>query len=270
MLFLICEKSKREGKIMIYDLQKASVLKRISAGLLDLILSVIVAVGACLLISKIVNYDEKSEKLDSFYQIYEEKYGFNFSEVTEEMFNEFTQEQKDNYNEAYKELIQDKEFLRTYDLIVNLTLLIATFGIMIGILVIEFVIPLFLKNGQTIGKKCFGICLMMENGVKVRTLPLLIRALLGKFTIETMILCYFLVMAFFGNIYLLYLLIVVAIILVNIVLVFVNRKKGMIHDLISYIVVVDKESQLIFETEEELIKYKERISLEENAKKKTF
>ena len=35
-------------------------------------------------------------------------------------------------------------------------------------------------------------------------------------------------------------------------------------------VVVDKESQLIFETEQELIKYKERISLEANAKQKTF
>ena len=255
---------------MIYDLQKASVLKRISAGILDFILTAILAVGACLLISTIVDYDSVSEELNNYYEVYEEKYGFNFSEVTENMYNEFTDAQKENYNTAYKELTQDKGFLKSYNLVVNLSLLICTFGILIGILLVEFVIPLFLKNGQTVGKKCFSICLMMDNGVKVRTLPLLVRALLGKFTIETMILCYFIVMAFFGNIYLLYLLIVIAIILVNLVLLIVNRKKTLIHDLISYTVVVDKESQLIFETEEELIKYKENISLEENKKRKTF
>ena len=40
---------------MIYDLQKASILKRISAGILDFILTAILAVGACLLISTIVD-----------------------------------------------------------------------------------------------------------------------------------------------------------------------------------------------------------------------
>ena len=255
---------------MIYDLQKESILKRISAGILDFILTAILAVGACLLISTIVDYDSVSEELNNYYEVYEEKYGFNFSEVTENMYNEFTDVQKENYNNAYKELTQDEGFLKSYNLVINLSLIICTFGILIGILLVEFVIPLFLKNGQTIGKKCFSICLMMDNGVKVRTLPLLVRALLGKFTIETMILCYFIVMAFFGNIYLLYLLIVIAIILVNLVLLIVNRKKTLIHDLISYTVVVDKESQLIFETEEELIKYKEHISLEENKKRKTF
>ena len=255
---------------MIYDLQKASILKRISAGILDFILTAILAVGACLLISTIVDYDSVSEELNNYYEVYEEKYGFNFSEVTENMYNEFTDAQKENYNTAYKELTQDEGFLKSYNLVINLSLIICTFGILIGILLVEFVIPLFLKNGQTIGKKCFSICLMMDNGVKVRTLPLLVRALLGKFTIETMILCYLVVMAFFGNINLIHFFIVVIILLVNLVLLFVNRKHALIHDLISYIVVVDKESQMIFETEEDLIKYKEQQEIKKVNKTKTF
>ena len=42
---------------MIYDLQKASILKRVSAGLLDFILTLIIATGAFFLLSSIFNYD---------------------------------------------------------------------------------------------------------------------------------------------------------------------------------------------------------------------
>ena len=255
---------------MIYDFQKASVLKRISAWLLDFILTLIIAVGVVLLFSIVLNYDSVSEDLNNYYEQYEEQYGFNFSEVTEEMYNAYTDEEKQNYDIAYEKLVNDQGFLKVYSLVVNLTLLMITFGVLIGILIVEFVIPLFLKNGQTIGKKCFGICLMMENGVKIRTLPLLIRALLGKFTIETMILVYFLVMLLFGNVNLIHMFITIAIILVNIILVFVNKKKAMIHDLISYTVVVDKESQMIFETEEDLVRYKTQLEEKRANDKKTF
>jgi hypothetical protein len=44
----------------------------------------------------------------------------------------------------------------------------------------------------------------------------------------------------------------------------------MIHDAMAYTVVVDKESQMIFNNEEELIKYKQEVA-DKNAKsKRTF
>jgi hypothetical protein len=49
-----------------------------------------------------------------------------------------------------------------------------------------------------------------------------------------------------------------------------NKNNALIHDIIAYTVVVDKESQLIFENEDELIKYKQKIALDKANDQKTF
>ena len=48
---------------MVTDLQKASLWKRFSAGLLDLILLAVVAVGAAALLSSLLGYNEKNDQL---------------------------------------------------------------------------------------------------------------------------------------------------------------------------------------------------------------
>ena len=255
---------------MIYDLQKASVLKRISAGILDFIITVILATGFFFLFSTVFNYDALNEQYDAFYLEYKEKYGFDFREVTEEMYNKYTEEEKLNYDNAKNALLEDEEFLKTYNLIINSTLVMLTFGILIAILIVEFLVPLFLKNGQTLGKKMFGICLMMDNGVKIKTLPLFVRTLLGKFTIETMIPVYFIVLLYFGHINLLHIVILGALVIAEILLIIIHRKNPLLHDLMSYTVVVDKESQMIFDTEEDLIKYKQEMAKKNAVSKKTF
>lgn len=254
---------------MIYSLQKANVLRRFSAFLLDFILVVIVATGAILLMSKLVDYDKTSNELDAVYLEYKETYGFDFREVTESIYNDYTQEQKETYDNAYKELSQDENFKKVYALIINKTFLIVTIGVLLGVLLIEFVVPLFLKNGQTLGKKCFEIAVMMENGVKVTTFALLVRTILGKF-LETMVPIYILIMLMFGNIQLIYLLVLAALVLVELCLLIFNYKNALIHDLISYTVVVDKQTQMIFGSEEELMKYKNELAEKEAQKKKTF
>lgn len=255
---------------MIYDLQKASVLKRISAGILDFIIVVILATGFFFLFSTVFDYDSLNEKYDNIYEQYEETYGFDFRKITEEMYNKYTEEEKLNYNNAKKALLEDKEFLNTYNLIINTTLIMLTFGILIAILIVEFLVPLILKNGQTLGKKMFGICLMMDNGVKLKTLPLFVRTLLGKFTVETMIPVYFIVLLYFGHINLLHIVILGVLVIAEILLIIIHRKNPLLHDLMSYTVVVDKESQMIFDTEEDLIKYKQEMAKKGAVSKKTF
>lgn len=242
---------------MIYDLQKANVLKRVSAGLLDFIIVVIVATGFFFLLSAIFNYDSLNDTYTSYYDRYEEMYGFDFREVSEEIYNGYTEEQKINYDNAYKALTEDKDFINAYSQVINTTLLIVTFGSLLAVMIVEFLVPLFLKNGQTVGKKVFGICLMMDNGVKVSTRALFIRTLLGKFTIETMIPVYFVVTLLYGSPNAIFLFLCAAILISQLLIMIFTKKNALIHDLMSYTVVVDKESQMIFETYEELIKYKE-------------
>lgn len=255
---------------MIYDLQKASVLKRIAAGIFDLILTIVIAVGFIALLSVIFKYDSMTEELNNYYAFYAEQYGIDFREVTQEIYENYTEAEKLHYDNTYKLLTEDQGFLKVYNLIINITVLMTTFGVLLGVLIIEFVIPLIFKNGQTLGKKCFGICVMHQNNVKIRTLPLLVRALLGKFTIEYMIPIYVGIMMIFGSIRILPLFIVLVIAVVQVVMIITNRYNALLHDAMSFTVVVDKESQMIFDTEDDLIRYKEEQAQLQLENKKTF
>lgn len=255
---------------MIYDLQKASILKRIAAGIFDFILTAIIAVGVMWLLSAIFNYDGMSERVNAHYDYYSAEYQIDFREINEDDYNSFTDDEKEYYREIYNKLATDEKFLKDYNLMINFTLVMVSMGLLLGVLIIEFVIPLILKDGQTIGKKCFSICLMQQNGVKVKTFSLLVRSLLGKFTIETMIPCYILIMIFFGSANLFHIFVLIGLYLIQLVLIITNRYNNLIHDSISYMVVVDKESQMIFESEDALIKYKEELASKEEVKKRTF
>ena len=255
---------------MIYDLQKASILKRISAGLLDFILTLIIATGAFFLFSSIFNYDALTVELNDHYDRYVETYGFDFRELTQEKVDKFTEEEKINYEIAAKAFSEDKAIVTTIGKILSMTLLMLTLGILIAILIVEFFVPLFFKNGQTLGKKMFGICLIMDNGVRVKTLPLFIRTVLGKFTVETMIFLYAFVLLYFGQLNIVMLFLAAAIAIANVILIIVSPKNLLIHDAMSFIVVVDKNTQMIFNTEDELIKYKKELAEKNARSKKTF
>lgn len=255
---------------MIYDLQKASVLKRISAAILDLILVLIFATGAFFALSSILNYDSLMDDMGEHYDKYEETY--KFEEQFDIRFEEITQADREKnkeldalYKEAYEVARNDKELLKTKSQIMSMTLLMLTSGILIAILINDFVIPLFLKNGQTVGKKLFGICLIMDDGTKVRKLPLFIRALLGKFTIETMLPFYafYLLMFGTGSFTLVAFFLAVAMMIANILLIIIDKRNLLIHDAMAFTITVDKNSQMIFETKADMMKY-----IEENTKKK--
>ena len=51
---------------MIYDLQKASLSKRLSAFLFDFVVFLIIAVGAALACSAVIGYDDRLEELDGY------------------------------------------------------------------------------------------------------------------------------------------------------------------------------------------------------------
>ena len=230
----------------------------------------IIATGVFFLLSSVFNYDDLTVELNEHYERYEEEYGMNFKDLTSEKISNFTEEERTKYNIASAQFAKDEAVIDTLSRILTMTLLILTFGILFAILIVEFFVPLIFKNGQTLGKKMFGICVMMDNGVRIRTMPLFIRTLLGKFTVETMIFVYGAVMLYFGQLNIFVLLLVIAIFLINFVLIIVNPKNLLIHDALSYTVVVDKTSQMIFNTEEELIKYKQDLAVKEARSKKTF
>jgi uncharacterized RDD family membrane protein YckC len=246
----------------MYDLQKASMLKRISAALLDLILLLILVVGAALLLSTVLGYDTYSDRLNAYYDQYEEEYGVSF-ELSSDEYAAMPDTERERLDAAFDAFASDEEVLRVYNLLFNYTLIIMTFSIMVAYLVAEFVIPLLLGNGQTVGKKIFGIGLMREDGVKLTAIQLFARTLLGKYTVETMLPVFIVVMILFGVMGLLGTVLIGILLVVQLVLLIVTKTHTPIHDLLARTVAVDITSQLIFDTPEDLLAYKKRLHEEQ-------
>lgn len=249
---------------MIYDLQKASVWKRISAYLFDTILLFILAAGLAFLLSTILGYDKQSAAMQDHYARYEEEYGISF-DITMEEFESFSEDQKSAYMVANEAWQKDADVIRTYSLVVNLTLLITSFGILFAYLLLELLVPHLIGNGQTLGKKIFGIALMKTNGVKINFVSLFIRTLLGKYTLETMIPFYVIVMLYFNmNTFgVVGLAILLLLPLLQLVFFATTRTHSLIHDLLANTVAVDMASQMIFDSEEALLEYKNKRHADE-------
>lgn len=242
------------------DLQKASSWKRIAAWILDIILLCVLAVGAAYLLSGVLGYDAYDQKLQAAYDRYEKQYGVTFH-IDQTDYEAMTDAERANFDAAYDALNADTEAIHAYNMIVNLSLLLTTLGILLAMLVLEFAVPLMLKNGQTIGKKCFSLGVVRTDGVKMNTLQLFTRTFLGKYTIETMIPVYIVQMLFWGSMdatgFLL-----LALLIAQVICIAVTRTNSAIHDLLAGTVVVDIASQKVFESTQDLIDYTKRIHAE--------
>lgn len=254
---------------MIYDIQKASVLRRVSAWMLDTIVLLIVIAGFAGLISAVVDYDSYNTQLEDYYASYEKEYGVVFN-ITPEEYDALTQQQRDNYDAAYEALIANDDVLYVYNMVINLMMTIFSLSILAAYLILEFAVPLFLKNGQTIGKKVFGIAVIRTNGVRMNNISLFIRTVLGKYTIETMVPVLMVMMLILGMTGLESTLVVFALAAVQVVMVIVTPTNSVIHDKLADTVAVDMSSQMIFESEEALLEYKKRVSAEEAANSAYF
>lgn len=246
---------------MIYDLQKASFWKRISAWLFDGILTSILAVGLALVLSMLLGYDTYDRSVEDAYARYEAQYGIIF-DISQETYLEMSEEDRTQYDAAYAALTADEEAMYAYNMMLNLSLVILSLGILAAILIWEFLVPLLLGNGQTLGKKIFSIGLVRNDGVQVNTMQLFTRTLLGKFTIETMIPVYILVMLFWGIMDVTGTMILAALLVAQCCILGFSRTNALIHDLLAGTVVVDISSQMIFRTTEDLIAYKKKIHAE--------
>ena len=107
---------------------------------------------------------------------------------------------------------------------------------------------------------------MRCNGVKLSGPVLFVRAILGKYTIETMIPVALIAMILLGNLGVVGTVVLLAILLLQIVLFCVTKNHYVIHELLSDTVSVDMASQMIFESEAEMIEYKKRIHADEAAR----
>ena len=252
---------------MTVDIQKASFWKRISAFMLDAIVMVILAVGCGAALSGALRFSEYNEKVQAAYTQYEEDYGISF-ELTQEEYETMLPEERARFDEAYDALIVDQEAMYAYNMTIYLSMLITTMGILIAVILLEFVGPMMLGNGQTLGKKVFGLGVMRVDSVRLTTIQLFIRTFLGKFTIEIMIPILLVLALFFNIIGPVGLIVLGGILLLQVILLGISKTNSAIHDLMAGTVVVDMGSQRIFQSDEDLLEYLRKAAAERAARQK--
>lgn len=244
------------------DLQKASFGKRIIATIFDGILVSILAVALAFLISSLTGYDKYADTINEAKARYEAEYGVKLG-ITQQEFNELSDEDKAQFNAATEAINNDEQVRYAYNMQINLTMVITSIPILLSIIAVEFVVPLMFGNGQTLGKKIFGIALMHTDGIKVSNVQLFARAVLGKFAIELMIPLSMIFMIGFGTIGIVGIIIIGIILIAQIVCLAITKTNALIHDVLAGTIAVDMASQKIFATREELLEYTKKRHLEQ-------
>lgn len=250
---------------MTNDLQKANIWKRIAAWMFDGILLGILAVGLGVLLSALLGYDGYSRRVDQAYATYEAQYSTKF-DITQTEYLALDQAQLDAYNAAYEALMADQEAMEAYGMMLNLTLVILTVSILLAVVFLEWLVPLYFGNGQTLGKKIFSLCVIRNDGVRMNNMQLFTRSILGKYTIETMIPVLILLMIFWGTMGVSGTMILSLLFAGQTCCVLTTRTHSAIHDLMAGTVVADYSSQTIFRSTEDLIEHQKKVAADRAAR----
>lgn len=250
----------------MYQLQKASIWKRISASMLDIVTIISLSILIAIFILWVGKYNAKADRLNQIYDEYDEAYGVELRSD----YNGLSDEEKAKYEEAYNALIENDEFVYTYDLIINITILSITISVFVSFLVFEFIIPLILKDGRTFGKKIFGIGVMQVNCVKLNHFALFARNILGKYTIETMVPILLILLLYFGVIGIVGIIVILLLLVLQILLIIFTKTNSLIHDVFASTVVIDYNSQNMFASLQEKEEYEKEQALEEAKKAEYF
>ncbi len=237
---------------MPISLQRASIWKRISAHILDAILALILSVGFAFGVSAILKYDSHLAQLEAYQTEYAQIYGIDL-ELSEKEISELPKAEQDKFEIAKEAFSKDEKVLLLESKLMYMVITMIAVGSFLGCILVYFIVPLFFKNGQTLGKKVFGLAVMRTSSIKASTPVLFIRSMIGLYAMEIMAPLFLISIGVVGIITL------CGLVILEIVVMCITKTNSSIHDLLSDTVVVDFASQQIFESEEELLEYKKQL-----------
>lgn len=247
------------------ELHKAGLWKRIAAWLLDAILLCVLAAGCAYFLSAVLNYDAYSNTLQDAYAHYEEEYGVTFN-IDQATYDQMTDTERQNYDAAYNALISDQSAMNAYNMVLNLGLVVISVSVLLAMLILEFVVPLLFGNGATVGKKVFTLGVVRNDGVRINNMQLFVRTFVAKYTIETMLPIYLLLLIIWGALGITGTLIIAALCVAQVLCYTFTANNSFIHDLMAGTAVVDLTSQQVFASTEKLLEYTKRIHAERAAR----
>lgn len=132
---------------------KAGLSKRASAFFIDAVLLLLLAVALAYVLSLAFGYSRFSQAYSSGIERYAAQYNVQFDKVVSQAdFDALTDQQKASYEAAVAAMNEDTEILDALSSMVKLIFLIAALSLFLAFMALEFIVPLFLKQGRTLGK----------------------------------------------------------------------------------------------------------------------
>lgn len=254
---------------MTYNIQKASMWKRISAYLCDSLILLLVVAEIAFLLSLAFNFNGTVDKRNEIREQYEEFYGVDF-DITQEDYDKLSKDEINYLNDAYAAFVTDAEVTKTDEVLFNMSLMIATFSILIAYILLEFLVPLLFRNGQTLGKKIFSVAVVRVDCVRITPIQLFIRTVLGKCTVETLIPVFLLFLLFLNVMPLFCILGAALLLILQFICLVATKFHTPLHELMSATISVDMTSQTIFNTPEALLEYTKQIHAQEAERAEYF
>ncbi len=247
------------------DLQKAGFGKRIMAFIFDGILLATLAVGLAVLLSFSFGYDAKVERYTAIIDGYEQQYDVDVQASTADMTEAEQTAHQEKTDAVYAALLKDTEFTKLYSQLSNMRMMMLSFSLLGAVLIMELFIPLLFGNGQTLGKKIFGIGIMHIEGIRITGKQVFIRSVLGKYSIELMLPIYIFLMTLTGGLGIVGWALLAVLLLAQIICLVITRTNAPIHDIFASTVAVDIASQHIFEDIEDRDNYIKAVHAERAA-----
>lgn len=250
--------SNPEEERQMIDIQKASVSKRLYAFLLDMIIASILTSGLYLGLSAALRVESHSQKYKDIIAVYEQQYGVQFGK-NEEEYAAMSEAEQNNYKAAVDAANSDEEANKEIKTFYVMTFTVFASGIILSMLILEFIVPMITRDGRTLGKLLFGLGVMRKSCLRIGKPVLFIRGVIGKGVFELILpvmILYSVLNGFTG---------VFGIILLCVFVIFelvVFIKSGgseLLHDMLSDTVVVDWGSQMIFDSAGERDEYAEKL-----------
>lgn len=243
------------------DFHKAKPIKRLAAYLIDLIMLVAITAGVWIAMYSAMDYNTYVQEFQGYIDEYAQKHGVDLSIPSNEIQN-YPEEVQEKYNEALLDLNDNKEAMASYAQRFKIDILAAMVGFFVAYLILEVMIPLILKNGQTVGKKIMGLCVMHKYHVRVGAMQIIYRSILGKYFIETMIPVGMLLLKNYGVLGTTASLIMAVIAMTQGFIVLMSQANCGIHDKLFHTVVADFKKQYIFDSWNERFDFQEAYDKE--------
>lgn len=246
----------------MFSIHIAPVSRRFGAGMFDLIILIIIATGLVLLCNCVFGYDSLFTQYEKDIERIEREYGISL-DITGNEYAGLSEQQMRRYDEAYDALISETSITENYQKLIKTIVLSITIALFLAYTITDIVLPIVFREGRTLGKKLFGLCLISYNQVRVSNYQIVSRALLGKFAVETMVLAYSAVLLLFNKIGIAQLVLVTALFMAQVGFFLFGGNRRLLHDVLAQTVVADYATQKIYESYDSLLDAKkEQAALE--------